>query len=510
MILLAFISFLCFLVPGNAQSHAGDGSPGSGGLVPELSSAQAWMGRPSFSVRVENTLGGTTGVFGISAAPGATTWNGAPVWLDTSQLLFSTPISMGGSAGIPGVGFVDIPLNIPAPSVAMAGRSFWAQAAIFDPVAAPAGVCTSNAIELTLTMRPSVFVGANVGRPSDWWMLDGPNMVLSDTGTVPFNIHGMSSRIGGLDQYMSVFDEGIFHGDSRSGTLQWTKIWNGATGFMEGCELDEERNIVWTLGTDANANYELHGIDVDVTSPGFGTTVAKTSGVGAVGPVQPWSLSPDGKTAAVVKILSDSIYLWDLDPASSTYMQNTAVLDCPAHNNSPLHLVTTVKYSPDGKELVALVQHAGAYNGEVGRYDIAAGTWIDHNSNSFGTQCLGDNSNPQVLFGAAPTGVTIANDGTIYVSGFADRLGPGQGVDGWMGRLDLTSLSGNAVTWTAYTAGTVYDAWRCSLNREGTVIAVGTPSDSNGDIQFIDAHSLTFLGAEVLPGSRNISNITWR
>ena len=510
MILFLPLLSLAIPVPLFAQANAGDGSPGSGGFVPELSSPQPWMGRSNYALRIENGLGGANALFGICAAPAAFTWNGAPAWMDTTRLVFRLGLTLGGTPGSPGAGFFDIPMTLPVPNNALAGRTFWAQAAIFDAGAAPAGVCTSNAIALTLTLRPKVLVGTNMGSPSNWYSVDGPSMAPGSSGNFSFNLMGGASRLGGLDEYLAVSGEGVYHGDWSSGSLVWNLLWSDYPSIVEGLELDEARNLLWTMVNDSSGQEELVAIDVDASSLTYGQTAVMTSGVGAVGIVQPWALSADGNTAAVVKILSDSVYLWDLDPASATYLQNTALLDVPAHNNSVIHLVTTVAFSPDGQELVALVQHAGSTNAEVGRYDRGAGLWIDHDPTALGAQCLGDLSVPALAMGSAPTGISISREGWFMVSGFGTPLGGGQGSAGWVGRVDLTPLIGTGFLWTPYTGGTVNDSWRIALDRDDAVLAVGTPGDSAGDLQFLDATTFALQGAVNLSGIRNIKHLTWR
>ena len=492
------------------QNHAGDGSPGSGGFVPRLSSPQAWMGRTGYRLSIENSLGGASGIIGISAAPGSSSWNGAPVWLDLGQLRVTRNFTLSGPAGVPGEGWVDLPFALPAPLEFLAGLTFWGQAAIFDPGASPSGICTSNALALVLTLPPKILVGCSVGSPSPWYTLDGLTGGLEQSGSFNGTAHRGVTRPGGLDQFLSVYGQGIMHGDWSGGSINWSPFWSTPSSMISGIAFDSTRQRLWVLAENNIGQDELFAVDADASSPTWGQTVAETTGASAVGIVQPWALSPDGNTAAIVKVLSDSVYLWDLDPSSSTYLQNTAHLDVPAHNQSAIHLVTNVGFTPDGKELVALVQHAGITNGEIGRYDLEAGVWIDHDPVAFGAQCIGELSSPPILMGSAPTDLDLARDGWMVVCGFGAPLGGGQGTEGWLGRLDTTSLSGSGVTWTPYTGGRVDNSWHCKLDGDQAVVAVGTHGAPAGDIQFLDASTMTFRGSEFLPGVGQITTLAWR
>ena len=507
--LLVFLAAPCLL---NAQQHAGDGSPGSGGFVPTLTAPHAWMGNSAYTLSLRDGLGGASGMFGISAGQSFFTWNGAPVWMDASSLVYRTSIALGGAAGVAGAGSYDITLSLPPLNMNLIGRSYYAQVAVFDAGAAPSGVCTSNAVTIDLVMRPNLFVGTQMASPSNAYSLDGITFAENaPQWTFPGNIMGSAAHSNSLDEYVGVFNTGIYHGDSRSGTTVWSLLWASTTGHdVEGINIDEERDVIWTLSSGSSSAVELVCIDIDASSSTYGQLIAETTGLYNNGPLQKWAMSPDGNTAVVAKILSDSLFVYDLNPASSTFLQNSQILDVPAHNSSMLHLVTNVMYSSDGSELFAAVQHAGVENSEIGRYDVAAGVWIDHNPNVFGVQCLGDMSDPVLLTGSGAYGMDISDDLVLFVSGpFVPFNGGGGNDDGWLSRVELTPLSGSGYSTVQYT-GAVKDVHEVSLNHDQNVLAVGTPDSSTAHVTFFDSETLSFIGGTLLSGSRNIYQMHWR
>ncbi|MBC8371130.1 MAG: hypothetical protein H8E25_14115 [Planctomycetes bacterium] len=507
--LFIFLTSPCLLA---AQQHAGDGSPGSGGFVPTLTAPHAWMGNTAYTMSLRDGLGGASGMFGISAGQSSFSWNGAPVWMDASRLVYQTPITLGGAAGVAGAGDYDITLNLPPLNMSLIGRSYYAQVAVFDAGAAPSGVCTSNAVTIDLVMKPNLFVGTSMAPPSNAYSVDGITFnENTPQWTFPHNVMGSAAHSNSLDEYVGILDTGIYHGDSRSGTTVWSLLWASTAGYyVEGIYIDEERDVIWTLSSGSNSALELVCVDIDPSSSTYGQRIAETNGVNNNGPLQKWTLSPDSKTAVIVKVLSDTLYVYDLDPTSPTFLQNTETLDVPAHNNSMLHLVTTVKYSPDGSELFAAVQHAGTTNSEIGRYDVAAGVWIDHNPNVFGVQCLGDMSDPVLLTGSGAYGMEVSNDHVLFVVGpFAPFNGGGGSDDGWLSRVELTPLSGSGYSTIQY-ANAVEDAHELALNHDQTVLAVGTPDSSTSDVRFFDTETLSLLGGVQLAGARNIYDMHWR
>ncbi len=507
--LLVFLACPCLL---SAQQHAGNGSPGSGGFIPQLTAPHAWMGNPSYTMSLQNGLGGASGMFGISAGRRPFTWNGAPVWIDPSELVYQTSIALGGAVGVAGDGSYDLTLTLPPLNMNLVGRRFYAQVAVFDAGAAPSGVCTSNAVTIDLVTRPNIFVGTSMAPPSNAYSLDGISLTENAPQfTFPHNVMGSAAHSNSLDEYVGVVDTGVYHGDSRSGTTVWSLLWASTAGYyVEGIHIDEQHDVLWTLSSGSNSALEFVCIDIDPSSSTYGQRIAETSGLYTNGPLQKWTMSPDSKTGVVVKILSDLLYVYDLDPTSPTFLQNTDVLNVPAHNNSPLHLVTTVLFSPDGSELFAAVQHAGLENSEIGRYDVAAGVWIDHNPNVFGVQCLGDMSDPVLLTGSGAFGMDVSDDHVLFVAGpFAPFNGGGGSNDGWLSRIELTPLSGSGYSTTQYT-GAVPDAFEIALNHDQTILAVGTPDSLTSDIQFFDTGTLSFIGGVLLSGSRNIYDIHWR
>ena len=502
---MRFLSFLfLFSTPLLAQNSIGDGGPGSGGLTPSLSCPQAWMGRPSFSFEISNGLGGAQAYFGISARPDIATFNGAPLWMDLSAMVFTQPLLLNGAAGTPGAGSASIPLAVPPMNPLLVGRSYFAQTAVRDS-GAMGGWATTNGIEVILTLQPQVFVGYN----SPWYLVDGLQHQLSDNGSVYFNIHGAAYTPGGMDLFVPIMRDSIQHANFQSGSAVWSTfatLWDSAYGM----EYDPDLKRLWSLVKDVSTGqYELTGYDADSASPNYGSIIARTNGANALGHVEIWSMAPNKKLAAVHQVFGDDIYIWNLDPASPNYLQKIMTVEVPNHGGSMFVVNTDSAWSSNGGELFVAIQHTGSVNGEIARYSFGQGAWIDHNTLLAGVQDIGETSDPPVMLGSAPTCLSASNvDDFMIVSGFGNNAATS--AQGWVTRLDYSPGQGTGFQIISSPSLDLEEAWECSLSPEEDVIAVGTYGAIAGDIQFLDASTLSPISGIQLPNARNVSTLAWR
>ncbi len=133
-----------FTIPFGALPY-GEGTPGSNGNTPSLHGTDALTLGSTFTLSIENAIGGAAGLLAVGG-PGSKAdipLAGGSLLIDPIGLL--VPILLGGSAGIPGEGAVNIKVPIP-PFSELIGFNLNFQAALLDP-AATAGMTLTNAVE---------------------------------------------------------------------------------------------------------------------------------------------------------------------------------------------------------------------------------------------------------------------------------------------------------------------------------------------------------------------------
>lgn len=130
---------------GLGYTPVGTGTPGTAGAVPTL----AMQGLPTLgatsSFEIDNALGGSIGVLGISSAePAAIPHGGGELWLQAP--LITTTFLTNGASGVGGAGAGSYPLVVPN-NPSLTGLSLTAQAAVVD-TAANSNFSLTNAIEV--------------------------------------------------------------------------------------------------------------------------------------------------------------------------------------------------------------------------------------------------------------------------------------------------------------------------------------------------------------------------
>ena len=367
----------------------------------------------------------------------------------------------------------------------------------------------SVALALPILLSPQVapcevFVGTSVGGSTDPYFLSDPQtFALSHSGGNTFsdNVTSAVYTNGGLELYVgSSINSSINRADRSTSVPTWSTVTTFSGGGAYGLTLDEARDRLWCVTDPSGAGTELVAVDVDNASGTYGTVVAQTSGLGAAGFVERWGLSPDGNQAAVLQVFGNALYLWDLDPASATYLQQTGTLLVPSSVSSAFILNVHVRYTGDGKQLLVLIQHAGAVPAEVARYDFGTSAWIDHDPATSVVDNIGAMSSPAVNFGSAPACIDVAAQAGDFavLSGF--------GGSGWAGRLDFDTANPATFGFTPVGAATA-EAWGCGLAADESAFAVTT--EGPPALKYFDATTLAYLGETPLPGADNIYTVEW-
>ena len=126
------------------HTELGQGSPGTGGVVPTLAGrGLAGLGR-TFTLETENARGGAVGACFCAFGPATNTPLGSAV-LYLQQPIATLAFATGGVAGLPGSGTASVPVAVPS-STDFAGLRLLSQAFVVDPAVAD-GFAATPAIE---------------------------------------------------------------------------------------------------------------------------------------------------------------------------------------------------------------------------------------------------------------------------------------------------------------------------------------------------------------------------
>ena len=112
----SLVSLLALLVGASAEAQVpyGNGSPGTGGNVPRLTSNQAFMGNANFSYSVSNGLGGASALLGLSLGKSSFFVGTTEILLNLGQLIILVPLGLTGPNGTPGAGMASLCGSSPA------------------------------------------------------------------------------------------------------------------------------------------------------------------------------------------------------------------------------------------------------------------------------------------------------------------------------------------------------------------------------------------------------------
>lgn len=454
------------------QNPYGLGTPGSGGFTPRLSSPQAWMGNAGFGFRIDAGLGGAPAVVALSAGRTFLPLGGLDVLVDPLNLFVTVPGALGGSPGVAGTGTAFVPFSTGAPHPAFAGFPFWSQAFVIDP-GAPLGIAASQGWRAELVLPPLIFVGCSIASGDPYQLIDPLTgaIVASGSPAATNNVTAAVFADGGRRLYVaSSIANTVSLGDVSTLPVTWNSSWYVSAGAgCYGLAHDPHRDLLWTLTDPGVGTRELVALDANPASPTYGVPVHQTSSV-ASGIFERWCLSSSGRFAAVLGLLPSTLTIVDTDPSSPTFLQNLTPFPQPVPINQPsaIDIATQVVITPDDRYALVVIQLAGATPGEIARFDMQTGQWVDHDAALPGTQNLGPFSTPPVALGSAPTSITLSNAGDFAIVG-------GFGQCGWLGRLDLDPLVPTNFGWTSYAPmASTSNSWAVTLSNDESEVAWGT------------------------------------
>ncbi|MCA8973860.1 MAG: hypothetical protein KDC98_04025, partial [Planctomycetes bacterium] len=218
--------------------------------------------------------------------------------------------------------------------------------------------------------------------------------------------------------------------------------------------------------------------------------------------------SPDGRRAALLGLLPSTLTIVDTDESSPTFLQNlVTAVPIPVNQPSALDIDTQVRLTPDDRYALILLQLPGATPGELARFDLLTGAFVDHDLTTAGIDNIGPQSLPPVLFGGAPHGFSLAQSGRFAViAGFSGC--------GWIGRLDLDPYDPNVFTWTPWSpAAPLQNAWSASLSADETEVGIGSWQSSQCStatspmLVRLDAGTGLVLGTTNIPQNSNSATL---
>lgn len=184
--------------------------------------------------------------------------------------------------------------------------------------------------------------------------------VWADTGRTLFVAQSLQNRVA--------------RGEWQNGAVTWSPF-HPAPGACYGLGHDAARQRLWVLTGGTASSRQLHCLDADPASPGYGTLLVATSLAGASR--ERWGLSPSGNLAGVPHVFINSglFELVDTNPASPTFLQVLVSTVVPGAMASGLSFVADCRISLDDQ--YAYVLYAGLGTGALAVLEIATQTWLD-------------------------------------------------------------------------------------------------------------------------------------
>jgi hypothetical protein len=261
--------------------------------------------------------------------------------------------------------------------------------------------------------------------------------------------------------------------------------------------MDVSRKRLWVLTGSSGSNRELHCVDADPNSPGYGTLIAQTTSLSGASRER-WALSWSGNLAVVPHVFINSglFQVVDTNPASATFLQVIVSTIIPGAQAMGFSFVGDCKVSID--DLYVYVLYTGLGAQALAVYDLGASAWLDFD-NAAGQQDL---AIPQ----AVPNTMALSIDRTFAVLSC-------QGGGGAAIRVDFDYVTPTNTTITQYAGLTVPNCDGISLSPEGARASVtSTPQQvaPPGTLVILDVQTGSVLHSVALGNMWNIYTTAWQ
>ncbi len=331
----------------------------------------------------------------------------------------------------------------------------------------------------------SAFVGSGTG--SLLWMGPSPNTnnvtdaVWADTGRTGYCAQSLGNQVS----------RAAGNGSSPA----WSTFYS-APGSCYGLGLDAGRKRLWVL-TGASGSRELHCLDADLLSPGYGTLLAQTTVLGTASRER-WGLSPSGNLAAVPHVFINSglFEVVDTDPTSPTFLQVLVSTPVPGASAAGFAFVSDCRISID--DAYAYVLYAGLGTGALAVFQFATQSWLDFGAAS-GQQDMA-------------VGVTVPNGMALALDRSFALVAGGGSVTG-VARIDFDYATPANSTVTMFGSISAPNCNGISLSPEGTRACVtSTPASvaPPGTLHVFDATTGVVLQTVALGNMWNIYTTAWQ
>lgn len=285
------------------------------------------------------------------------------------------------------------------------------------------------------------------------------------------------------------------------GAATWSTLW-AAPGSCYGLGLDRFRQRLWVLTGASGSTRELHCLDVDPGSAGYGTVITQTATLGGAARER-WELSPSGNLAAVpyAFIGSGLFEIVDTDPGNATYLQTIVSTFVPGNPGGFL-IAADVAISIDDQYAYLLYTGVSGTTvvGGMAVLHIPSQTWLDFDT-APGPQDF-------VLVPAVPNVMDLALDRTFAVIS-------GQGGGGWAGRIDFDYINPENTAFTEFLAGQglLPNCNAASLSPQWDRVAVSaTPTNQSSPSQVvvIDVNTGALLQNVTITPAWNVYTTAWQ
>jgi hypothetical protein len=284
-------------------------------------------------------------------------------------------------------------------------------------------------------------------------------------------------------------------GDWNGSAPTWSTFYP-APGACYGLGLDAARKRLWVLTGASSSTRQLHCLDADLGSAGYGTLLAQTNLTSASR--ERWELSPSGNLAAVPHVFINGglFELVDTNPSSATFLQTIVSTPVPGAASLGFAFASDCAISTD--DAYVYVLYAGIGSGGLAVWDVTAAAWLDFSP-------LPGQQDKTV-------GVTVPN-GLVLAADRSFALVAGGGSTTGVVRIDFDYAVPSNSTTTLFTSVVAPNCNGLSLSPEGTRACVtSTPASVSppGTLIVFDVQNGGVLQTVPLGTMWNIYTTAWQ
>ena len=372
-------------------------------------------------------------------------------------------------------------------------RHLVAQVAVFAIAAVPLFAQAGNEL---------VFVGTSVGGSTDahYFVESATGAIANSGGNVSTdNVTDAVWADTGRNLYVSQSIQPRVSRAQWNGTAPTWSTFYAAPGACYGLGHDRGRQRLWVLTGPSGSTRELHCVDADANSAGYGTMITQTNVLGGVSRER-WELSPSGNLAAVPHVfLQGGLFqVVDTDPASATFLQIVASSAVPGASGG-FSFATDCAISIDDQ--YAYLLYTGIGTSGLAVMHLPTATWLDFDATAPGQQDF-------LITLSTPNTMALSLDRSFAVVS-------GQGGGGWAMRIqfDYTNPANTAGSQYLQGLGLLPNCNGASLSEDNTRVALtATPVNlaTPSFLAIVDALTGAQLQYVTLPAAWNVYTTAWQ